>query len=103
MPIARGDSHEETVVHAVHECLESREVWSAVARTWEATMGEPLDVSNPTVTVFGLRPRPDPSAPAKGLWRGVGERPLTPKRILSRNLDFAMSRRDARQLLVGQE
>ena len=28
---------------------------------------------------------------------------LTPKRFLSGNLDFATSRRDARQLLVGQE
>ena len=61
--LARGDSHEETVVHAVHKCLESREVWSAVARTWEATTGEPLDVSNPTLTVFGLRPRPDAVSP----------------------------------------
>ena len=28
---------------------------------------------------------------------------LTPKRFLSRIRDFATSRRDARQLLVGQE
>ena len=35
--LARGDLHDDTVVHAVHECPESGEVWAAIARTWEAS------------------------------------------------------------------
>ena len=73
--LARGDSHEETVVHTVHECPESREVWSALARAWEATTGEPLDTSNPTLTVLGLRPRPDSSAPAQARERFEAREP----------------------------
>jgi hypothetical protein len=34
---------------------------------------------------------------------GVYCGPLTPKRFLSENPDFATSRRDARKLFVGQE
>ena len=36
------------------------------------------------------------------LWAKV-EHTLTPKRMLSYYLDFATSRRDARQLLIGQD
>ena len=50
--LAKGASHEETVVHAVHECPESTEVWAAIARTWEATTSEPLDISS------GYKPGP---------------------------------------------
>ena len=63
--LARGDRHEETVMHAVHECPESAEVWATIARTWEATASEPLDTSSPILTVLGLRPRPSPEAPTQ--------------------------------------
>ena len=63
--LKKGASHEETVVHAVHECPESTEVWAAIARTWEATTSEPLDTSSPVLTVLGLRPRPSADAPTQ--------------------------------------
>ena len=34
-----------------------------VAETWEATTAEPLDTSDPTLTILGLRPPPPTSAP----------------------------------------
>ena len=73
--LAKGASHEETVVHAVHECPESTEVWAAIARTWEATTSEPLDVSSPVLTVLGLRPRPSADAPTQARERFEAREP----------------------------
>jgi hypothetical protein len=73
--LARGDSHEETVVHAVHECPEAAEVWAGVARAWEATTSEPLDVSNPILTVLGLRPKPGPETPTQARQRFEAREP----------------------------
>ena len=57
-----GDSHEDTAMHVAHECPVARAVWAAVARAWQAATSEPLDVGDPTLTVFGLRPKPPDSA-----------------------------------------
>ena len=73
--LAKGASHEETVVHAVHECPESTEVWAAIARTWEATTSEPLDISSPVLTVLGLRPRPSADAPTQARERFEAREP----------------------------
>ena len=73
--LARGDRHEETVVHAVHECPDSAEVWAAIARTWEATTSEPLDISSPILTVLGLRPKPSPGAPTQARERFEAREP----------------------------
>ena len=73
--LARGDRHEETVVHAVHECPESAEVWAAIARTWETTTSEPLDISSPILTVLGLRPKPSPGAPTQARERFEAREP----------------------------
>ena len=73
--LARGDRHEETVMHAVHECPESAEVWAAIARTWEATTSDPLDTSSPILTVLGLRPRPSPEAPTQARKRFEAREP----------------------------
>ena len=45
-------------MHVSHDCPTARAVWAAVADTWEAATTEPLDVTNPTLTVLGLRPQP---------------------------------------------
>ena len=47
----------------MHECAVARQVWAKVAETWEATTAEPLDTSDPTLTILGLRPPPPTSAP----------------------------------------
>ena len=52
-----GDSQEDTAVHVAHGCPTARAVWAAVARTWQEATSEPLDVTDPTLTVLGLRPR----------------------------------------------
>ena len=41
-----------------HDCPTARAVWAAVADTWEAATTEPLDITDPTLTVLGLRPQP---------------------------------------------
>ena len=52
-----GASHEDTAVHVAHECPTARAVWAAVARTWQEATSEPLDATDPTLTVLGLRPK----------------------------------------------
>ena len=52
-----GDSQEDTAVHVAHGCPTARAVWAAVARTWQEATSEPLDVTDPTLTVLGLRPK----------------------------------------------
>ena len=49
-----GDSQEDTAVHVAHGCPTARAVWAAVARTWQEATSEPLDVTDPTLTVLGL-------------------------------------------------
>ena len=73
--LAKGNRHEETVVHAMHECPEAAEVWAEIARTWEATTSEPLDVSSPVLTVLGLRPKPAPGAPTQARERFEAREP----------------------------
>ena len=57
-----GAHHEETVRHVAHDCPTARAVWTAVAGAWEAATTEPLDVTNPTLTVLGLRQKPPDGA-----------------------------------------
>ena len=45
-------------MHVTHDCPTARAVWAAVADTWEAATTEPLDITDPTLTVLGLRPQP---------------------------------------------
>ena len=59
----------------VHECPEAAEVWAGVARAWEATTSEPLDVSNPILTVLGLRPKPGPETPTQARQRFEAREP----------------------------
>ena len=49
-------------MHVSHDCPTACAVWAAVADTWEAATTEPLDVTNPTLTVLGLRPQPPDGA-----------------------------------------
>ena len=52
-----GRRVEEGALHEHHECpMLAREVWKGVAHAWEAATGEALDVSDPLLTVMGVRP-----------------------------------------------
>jgi len=57
-----GASHEDTTTHVAHDCPTARAVWAAIAQTWQEATSEPLDVTNPTLTVLGLRPKPPDGA-----------------------------------------
>ena len=53
-----GRRVEEGALHEHHECPElAREVWARLACTWTETTGEALDVSDPLLTVMGMRPK----------------------------------------------
>ena len=49
-----GARHEDTTTHVAHDCPTARAVWAAIAQTWQEATSEPLDVTNPTLTVLGL-------------------------------------------------
>ena len=57
-----GARHEDTTTHVAHDCPTARDVWAAIAQTWQEATSEPLDVTNPTLTVLGLRPKPPAGA-----------------------------------------
>ena len=57
-----GVSREDTAMHVAHECPVARAVWAAVAQAWQAATSESLDVGDPVLTVFGLRPKPPDNA-----------------------------------------
>ena len=57
-----GARHEDTTTHVAHDCPTARAVWAAIAQTWQEATSEPLDVTNPTLTVVGLRPKPPDGA-----------------------------------------
>ena len=57
-----GARHEDTTTHVAHDCPTARDVWAAIAQTWQEATSEPLDVTNPTLTVLGLRPKPPDGA-----------------------------------------
>ena len=48
-------SHRATAIYGEHSDY-VRAVWAAIAQTWQEATSEPLDVTNPTLTVLGLRP-----------------------------------------------
>ena len=53
-----GTRVEETSTHAHHECGVAKAVWQEVAERWKQATGEELDVTEPLLTVAGLRTPP---------------------------------------------
>ena len=69
--LQHGRRIEETAQHEHHDCPElAQRVWKAVAAEWLRTTGEELDVSNPLVTVMGVRGLPRAEAETReAAWR----------------------------------
>ena len=69
--LKRGRRVEETAQHEHHDCPElAHKVWRAIAKEWLRTTGEELDVSDPLVTVMGMRGLPREEAEKReAAWR----------------------------------
>ena len=59
----------------MHHCPTARAVWTAVASAWEAATTEPLDATDPTLTVLGLRPWPPDNALSQEIARYTAREP----------------------------
>ena len=57
-------------MHVTHDCPTARAVWAAVADTWEAATTEPLDITDPTLTVLASG-HSRQSAPSAGPGPGI--------------------------------
>ena len=69
--LRHGRQIEETAQHEHHDCPElAQKVWKAVAAEWLRTTGEEIDVSDPLVTVMGMRGLPRAEAETReAAWR----------------------------------
>jgi len=77
--LCAGRATEEHTLHEHHECPAARNVWVKVAAAWRQATGEHLDISDPLLTIMGLRGCPNGlTGEAKGKWTDLE----TPWRLL---------------------
>ena len=118
--LKKGRRVEETAQHEHHDCPElAQKVWRAIAKEWLHVTGEALDVSNPLVTVMGMRGLPqEETEKREAAWRllhGVvllqlhrarnrvhtalhAKTPYEPKRVSAHHVLHEVRRRTQRQL-----